>query len=159
MQSALAGGLDGIRSLRGGIDTRSARPSATRHILFWGATTMTKERMEELRWLWENAYEDEDWWEDLTEEEAKLVESWDDSFEQATAKMAKGIQNIRNKKICKLWDMWVNRDPYDTDWQRELTWTEYDLISRWEDHDPEAMDIIRKAQKATNAGIGEAISL
>lgn len=117
---------------------------------------MTKE---ELRWLWENVYEDKDWWGDLTEEEAKLVESWDDNIEQATAKMAKDIQNIRNKKICKLWDMWVNKDRYDTDWQRELTWAEYDLISRWEDHDPEAMDIIRKAQKATNAGIGEEISL
>lgn len=68
--------------------------------------------------------------------------------------------NISNERICELWNLWWNTDPYTTaDWMENLTWDENDLVSRWDEKDPEAMNIVRSATEATNAGLGKAIFL
>lgn len=62
---------------------------------------ITEERIEEMKeyfWAETNDPETEEWREDLTKEEAALVESWDDDYSDAFYGILKKIAETAKKK-------------------------------------------------------------
>ena len=61
---------------------------------------ITKDQRDSLLWLWDTETEDEETWvwrENLTEEEAAMVELWDRAFEEGLSRMARDWQAAREK--------------------------------------------------------------
>lgn len=61
---------------------------------------MTDERQRQLYDLWENEVtaEDEEWRYDLTEEEAAMVEEWDNQYDSGTASLASRILDAAGRR-------------------------------------------------------------
>lgn len=65
---------------------------------------MTDERKQQLYDLWENEVtaEDEEWRDDLTEEEAAMVEEWDNQYDTGTASLASKILDAEGRRMQQL---------------------------------------------------------
>ena len=65
---------------------------------------MTEERKQQLLNCWENEVtaDDEDWREDLTEEEAAMVEAWDNQYDTGTASLASKILDAEERRMQQL---------------------------------------------------------
>lgn len=65
---------------------------------------MTDERQRQLYDLWENEVtaEDEEWRDDLTEEEAAMVEEWDNQYDTGTASLASKILDAEGRRLQQL---------------------------------------------------------
>ncbi len=65
---------------------------------------MTEERKQQLLNCWENEVtaDDEDWREDLTPEEAAMVEEWDNQYDTGTASLASKILDAEGRRMQQL---------------------------------------------------------
>lgn len=65
---------------------------------------MTEERKQQLLNCWENEVtaDDEDWREDLTPEEAAMVEEWDNQYDTGTATLASKILDAEERRLQQL---------------------------------------------------------
>lgn len=65
---------------------------------------MTEERKQQLLNCWENEVtaEDEEWRDDLTEEEAAMVEEWDNQYDTGTASLASKILDAEGRRLQQL---------------------------------------------------------
>lgn len=65
---------------------------------------MTDERKQQLYDLWENEVtaEDEEWRDDLTPEEAAMVEEWDNQYDTGTASLASKILDAEGRRMQQL---------------------------------------------------------
>lgn len=65
---------------------------------------MTEERKQQLLNCWENEVtaDDEDWREDLTPEEAAMVEEWDNQYDTGTATLASKILDAEERRLLQL---------------------------------------------------------
>lgn len=65
---------------------------------------MTDERKRQLYDLWENEVteEDEEWRDDLTPEEAAMVEEWDNQYDTGTASLASKILDAEERRLQQL---------------------------------------------------------